>query len=364
MDGTVHTYKARLVAKGYTQTPGINYKETFSPITDIRAIRILIAINGYLPEEVCMEQPEGFVNPKYPKRVCKLKRSIYRRKQPSRQWNKRFDDEIKKFGFTQNRDEPCVYLKASGSNVTFLILYVDDILIMGNNIPMEISIDLRLTREINALCDRLTAVVDEREAFVDELDMLAGKYVPSKMVGFTKQVQNKDIPNLMKLQILGREFELRAQEKELFIEKLNVKHGVKRGLFVGFSFVVLPVSFILIDCATVVGLVGGVVVFKEDKDRFALFLLLLGFGLPLVAQLQQELLLMFLFFKTNLPLYVCFAMLLVLSSVVLMSKTSSRWYLFWVCGVIFSLVLGMRMLCILSAAGEKKSEGASPEGVL
>ncbi|GJT30328.1 putative retrotransposon protein [Tanacetum coccineum] len=85
---------------------------------------------------VYMEQPEGFVNPKYPNQVCKLKRSIYGLKQASRQWNKRFDDEIKKFSFTQNRDEPCVYLKASGSNVTFLILYVDDILIMGNNIPM------------------------------------------------------------------------------------------------------------------------------------------------------------------------------------------------------------------------------------
>nr|GEU80954.1 retrotransposon protein, putative, Ty1-copia subclass [Tanacetum cinerariifolium] len=56
--------------------------------------------------------------------------------QASRQWNKRFDDEIKKFGFTQNRDEPCVYLKSSGSNVTFLILYVDDILIIRNHIPM------------------------------------------------------------------------------------------------------------------------------------------------------------------------------------------------------------------------------------
>ncbi|GKC56419.1 retrotransposon protein, putative, ty1-copia subclass [Tanacetum coccineum] len=154
MDGAVHTYKARLMAKGYTQTLGIDYEETFSPVADIRAIRILIAIaafydyeiwqmdvktaflNGYLSEEVYMEQPEGFVNPKYPNRVCKLKRSIYGLKQASRQWNKRFDDEIKKFGFTQNCDEPCVYLKASGSNVTFLILYVDDILIMGNNIPM------------------------------------------------------------------------------------------------------------------------------------------------------------------------------------------------------------------------------------
>ncbi|GJS70743.1 retrotransposon protein, putative, ty1-copia subclass [Tanacetum coccineum] len=154
MDGAVHTYKARLVAKGYTQTPGIDYEETFSPVADIRAIRILIAIaayydyeiwqmdvktaflNGYLNEEVYMEQPGGFVNPKYPNRVCKLKHSIYGLKQASRQWNKRFDDEIKKFGFSQNADEPCVYLKASGSNVTFLILYVDDILIMGNSIPM------------------------------------------------------------------------------------------------------------------------------------------------------------------------------------------------------------------------------------
>ncbi|GJS55888.1 retrotransposon protein, putative, ty1-copia subclass [Tanacetum coccineum] len=140
IDGVIHTYKAHLVAKGYTQTLRIDYEETFSLVVDIRAIRILIAIhafydyeiwqmdvkttflNEYLSEEVYMEQPEGFVNLKYPNRVCKLKRSIYGLKQASRQWNKRFNDEIKKFGFTQNRDEPCVYLKASGSNVTFLIL--------------------------------------------------------------------------------------------------------------------------------------------------------------------------------------------------------------------------------------------------
>ncbi|GKA90552.1 retrotransposon protein, putative, ty1-copia subclass [Tanacetum coccineum] len=132
MDGAVHTYKARLVAKGFTQTYGVDYEETFSPVAEIRAIRILIAIaafydyeiwqmdvktallNGHLFEEVYMVQPGGFVNPKYPNRVCKLKRSIYRLKQSSKQWNKRFDDEIKKFGFTQNCDEPCVYKKASG----------------------------------------------------------------------------------------------------------------------------------------------------------------------------------------------------------------------------------------------------------
>ncbi|GKC33212.1 retrotransposon protein, putative, ty1-copia subclass, partial [Tanacetum coccineum] len=76
------------------------------------------------------------VDPKYPNRVCKIKRSIYGLKQASRQWNKRFDDEIKKFRFNQKRDEPCVYVKANGSYVTFLVLYVDDILITGNNISM------------------------------------------------------------------------------------------------------------------------------------------------------------------------------------------------------------------------------------
>ncbi|GJX16391.1 retrotransposon protein, putative, ty1-copia subclass [Tanacetum coccineum] len=77
MDGIVHTYKAHLVAKGYTQLYEVDYEETFSPVTDIRAIRILISIavfydyeiwkmdvkttflNGYLDEDIYMVQPEG-----------------------------------------------------------------------------------------------------------------------------------------------------------------------------------------------------------------------------------------------------------------------------------------------------------------
>ncbi|GJV26995.1 retrotransposon protein, putative, ty1-copia subclass [Tanacetum coccineum] len=121
MEGAIHTFKSRLVAKGFTQTYMVDYEETFSPVADIRAIRILIAIAAFYDYEIWQMD---------------LKRSIYGLKQASRQWIKRFDDEIKKFSFTQNRDEPYVYQKASGSYVTFLILYVDDLLIMGNNIPM------------------------------------------------------------------------------------------------------------------------------------------------------------------------------------------------------------------------------------
>ncbi|GJR44235.1 retrotransposon protein, putative, ty1-copia subclass [Tanacetum coccineum] len=120
----------------------------------LRAIRILLSIaafydyeiwqmdvktaflNGHLSEDVYMAQPKGFVDIKHPNKVCKLERSIYRLKQASRSWNKRFDEEIKKICFTQNPDEPCVYLKASRSNVAFLVLYVDDILLMGNNVTM------------------------------------------------------------------------------------------------------------------------------------------------------------------------------------------------------------------------------------
>ncbi|GJT56873.1 retrotransposon protein, putative, ty1-copia subclass [Tanacetum coccineum] len=121
MDGNVHTYKAPIAAFYDYEIWQMDVKTAF--------------LNGYLDEDIYMVQPEGFIDPKHPRKVCKLQRSIYGLKQASRSWNKRFDEEIKRFGFTQNLDEPCVYQKASGRNVTFLILYVDDIIIMGNHIP-------------------------------------------------------------------------------------------------------------------------------------------------------------------------------------------------------------------------------------
>nr|GEY06917.1 hypothetical protein [Tanacetum cinerariifolium] len=103
MDGIVHTYKAIFVAKGYTQLYEVDYEEMFSPVADIRAIRILIAIAAYYDNEIW--------------KVCKLQRSIYGLKQASRSWNKSFDDEVKRFGFTQNLDDPCVYQMATGTEL-------------------------------------------------------------------------------------------------------------------------------------------------------------------------------------------------------------------------------------------------------
>jgi hypothetical protein len=154
IDGNVHIYEARLVAKGFRQVQGVDYDETFSTITMLKSIRIILVIaayfnyeiwkmdvktaflNGNLIEDVSMTQPEGFVDPTNVGKVCKLQKSIYGLKQASRSWNLRFNDVIKGFGFIQSEEEHCVYKKASGSCVVFLILYVDDILLIGNGIPM------------------------------------------------------------------------------------------------------------------------------------------------------------------------------------------------------------------------------------
>jgi Reverse transcriptase (RNA-dependent DNA polymerase) len=93
-----------------------------------------------------MVQPDGFVDPKRVRKVCKLKKSIYGLKQASRSWNIRFDDEIKKLDFIRNPKEPCVYKKVSGSSVIFLVLYVDGILLIGNDIPMLDSVKSSLSR--------------------------------------------------------------------------------------------------------------------------------------------------------------------------------------------------------------------------
>ena len=116
----------------------------------LKSIRILLAIITYeheiwkmnvkttflnenLTKDVYITQLEGFIS-KDGNKVCKLQRSIYGLKQASESWNIRFDETIKEFDFSHNPDEPCVYKKISESAFVFLVLYVDDILRIGNDV--------------------------------------------------------------------------------------------------------------------------------------------------------------------------------------------------------------------------------------
>ena len=78
--------------------------------------------------------------------MCKLQRSIYGLVQASRSWNIHFDKLIKGYSVIQTYGEAYVYKKVSGSSVAFLILYVDDILLMGNDIELLESIKAYLNK--------------------------------------------------------------------------------------------------------------------------------------------------------------------------------------------------------------------------
>ena len=102
-DGTIDKYKVRLVTKRYQQNEGLDFFDTYSPVTRITSIRMLIAIaaihdfeihqmdvktaflNGDLDEEIYMEQPEGFVVKEQEKKVCRLIKSLYGSKQAPKQ---------------------------------------------------------------------------------------------------------------------------------------------------------------------------------------------------------------------------------------------------------------------------------------
>ena len=90
-------------------------------------------LNGELDEEIYMNQPLGFELKGQKCKVCKLKRSIYGLKRASRQWNLKFHQAMLKEGFTMMEEDHCVYIKRSNIGFIILSLYVEDILIVGND---------------------------------------------------------------------------------------------------------------------------------------------------------------------------------------------------------------------------------------
>ena len=142
-DGSLDRLKARLVARGFSQTPGVDYYETFSPVVQFASVRCILALAaqqdmeviqfdiktaflyGPLDETVFMEQPEGHDDETG--RVCRLLKSLYGLKQSPRNWFATFDKFLTEQGFKSVEEDPCVYRKSlDGNGLMILCLYVDD----------------------------------------------------------------------------------------------------------------------------------------------------------------------------------------------------------------------------------------------
>ena len=158
--GRVLRHKARWVARGFAQRQGIDYKDAFSPTASLKTFRILLALaskhrysirhidirnaylHGLIDEEVYVEQPSCFeqIADQGNELVCRLKKGLYGLKQAGRQWNLRLLQEICLLGFTQCKSDSCLFVKDIGSNFLALLVFVDDIMIVGKSVSLCNSI--------------------------------------------------------------------------------------------------------------------------------------------------------------------------------------------------------------------------------
>ena len=149
--GTMIENKSKLIAQGYTQVEGIDFDETFAPVTRLKSIRILLAIashlnfklyqmnvksaflNRMLQEEVYVEQPKGFVDPHRPDDVYKLKKALYGFKQAPKAWYDRLTAYLTKHGFKRGFADTTLFIRKYKNYFVVAKIYVDDIVFGATN---------------------------------------------------------------------------------------------------------------------------------------------------------------------------------------------------------------------------------------
>uniref|UniRef100_A0A0A9BDA3 Uncharacterized protein n=1 Tax=Arundo donax TaxID=35708 RepID=A0A0A9BDA3_ARUDO len=146
-DGSLERHKARWVVRGFTQRPGLDFDQTFSPVVKPATIRTVLHLaasrnwplhqldvknaflHGELTERVYCQQPAGFVDEQHPDHVCLLRKSLYGLKQAPRAWFQRFATHLVHLGFVQSKSDSSLFMYRSGHDIAHLLLYVDDIVL-------------------------------------------------------------------------------------------------------------------------------------------------------------------------------------------------------------------------------------------
>lgn len=157
-DGSVSRYKARLVAKGFHQQAGLDFSETFGHVVKPTTIHIVLTIalargrsirqldinnaflNGFLKEDIDMEQPPGFQQhiPGFQQHnnisslVYKWHKAVYGLKQAPRAWFERLHAFLTSVGFLSSKSDGSLFFLFTNNSAMFILVYVDDILITGD----------------------------------------------------------------------------------------------------------------------------------------------------------------------------------------------------------------------------------------
>lgn len=149
-EGKLLRLKARLVVFGNHQEEGIDYGETFAPVAKMSTVRTFLSVaaiknwdvhqmdvhnaflHGDLKEEIYMKVPPG-VQKGNSDKVCKMKKSLYGLKQAPRCWFEKLSTALKKYGFKQSYSDYSLFTLSKGGLQLSVLIYVDDMIIAGNN---------------------------------------------------------------------------------------------------------------------------------------------------------------------------------------------------------------------------------------
>jgi hypothetical protein len=150
-DGSLDRYKARWVLQGFTQRPGIDYDETFSPVVKPATVRVVLSLalsqnwpihqldvknaflHSTLTETVYCVLPTGFADSSHPDFVCRLNKSLYGLKQAPRAWHHRFTSHLVSLGFVEEKSDTSLFIYRRGPDTAYLLLYVDDIALTASS---------------------------------------------------------------------------------------------------------------------------------------------------------------------------------------------------------------------------------------
>ena len=151
VDDNIERYKERLFARGFTYRECIDYSETFSLVIKQATIQLVFSIvvscnwkihqldihnaflNDVLTEEVYIKQPLDFVNSTLPSHVRRLHKLLYGLKQAPRAWYTCLSDFLLLLSFLASKVDTSLFILSDGTNIFYLLVYIDDILLMGNN---------------------------------------------------------------------------------------------------------------------------------------------------------------------------------------------------------------------------------------